>query len=61
MFRPPAGFYDVTTGAGSTPEEASAEIFPEDASIVLIRTERFDTFIGETVTYTFLVDYQEQT
>lgn len=49
------GAYKVVTGKRMTPDQASAELFPDHASVVLVDTE----VVGRTVAYTFLVDYPE--
>lgn len=49
------GAYKVVTGRRLTAEQASAGLFPDHASVVLVDTE----YVGRTVAYTFLVDYPE--
>ena len=46
------GEYSVTTGAGTTPEQVSALVWPGNDRVVYLGCERW----GDTVTYWFLVD-----
>lgn len=49
------GAYQITTGAKHTSESAAEGVFPSDASVVCVKTERW----GLVVRYTHLIDYTE--
>lgn len=47
--------YRITVGSGMTPEQATCEVFPDDASVVLLGKQYSES--GRSVTYTYLIDY----
>lgn len=52
----PPGAYQVACGAGLTSEEAAHGLFPDDARVVLVKT---DWVSSHGVVYTFFVDYPD--
>lgn len=49
----PPGTYQIITGRRLSADKAAEGVFPDGASVVLVKTEEF----GRTVRYTYLVDY----
>lgn len=52
----PAGTYQIVTGRGLDADQAAEGVFPDDASVVLVKTERVGI---RGVRYTYLLDYVE--
>lgn len=52
-----SGAFMVTTGNGTTADEASAELFPEEYLVALVDTREW----GDCVTYTFFVAPPDRT